>query len=79
MFGDKNSKFCSHLFLRNDWRKPHPDILKTVRGDRISVKLKNFHKNWQHCELANISIFKISLIDPPIDVFDGGMGLVGII
>ena len=30
-------------------------------------------------KLAAVSIFKISLIDPPIDDFDGGMNDFGII
>ena len=60
-------------------RRPHPDILKTVGGDTISVHLKNFYKNWQHCTLATVSIFKISLIDAPLDAFDMGMSYFWII
>ena len=53
--------------------------LKTVGGDSIPVNLYFFNKNWQQCELATVSIFKISLIDPPIDAFDGGMSYFRII
>ena len=60
-------------------RKPHIDILKTVEGDRIPANLHFFIKNWQQCKLATVRIFKISLIDPPNDAFDGGMSDFGII
>ena len=45
-------------------------MLKTV-GDNFPVNLYFFNKNWQQSKVATVSVFKISLIDPPIDVFDG--------
>ena len=38
-----------------------------------------FYITLLYCQLATVSIFKISLIDPPIDAFDGGMSYFGII
>ena len=37
------------------------------------------YKNWQHCKLATLRIFKISLIDSPMDAFEGGITVFGII
>ena len=45
--------------------------MKPVGGDSFPLNLYFFHKNWQQCKLATVLIFKISLIDPPIDAFDG--------
>ena len=55
------------------------DISKTVGGDSFPVNLYFFNKNWQHFKLATVSIFKISLIDPPIDAFNGDIGHFGVI
>ena len=60
-------------------KKTHPNILKTVGGDIFPVNIYFFNKNWQHCKLATVSIFKTSLIDLPIDAFDGGMSDFGVI
>ena len=38
-----------------------------------------FNKNWQQFKLATVSILKISLIDPPIDAFDGDISDFGVI
>ena len=54
------------------------DISKTVGGDSFPVNLYFFNKNWEHCKLATVSIFKISLIDPPMDAIDGGIEILGL-
>ena len=60
-------------------QKVAPDILKTVGGDSFTVILFFFNKTWQHCKLATVSTFKISLIDPEIDAFDGDISHFGVI
>ena len=45
-------------------QKPREEIV----FPRTSIK-----KNWQHCKLATVRMFKISLIDYPIDAFEGGL------
>ena len=42
------------------------------------MNLYFFNKNWQHCKLAAVQIFKISFIYSPIDAFEGGMNVFGI-
>ena len=53
------------------------EISKTL-GDGFAVHLF-FNKNWQHCKLATVRIFKISLIDSLIDTFKGGGTVFGIV
>ena len=53
--------------------------LKNCRTSLKVCKTLLFYKNWQHCKLATVSIFKISLIDPPIGPFYRRMSYFGII
>ena len=53
--------------------------MKTVGEDRFPAIFYFFNKNWQHGKLATVPIFEISLIDSPIDAFEGGITVFGII
>ena len=56
----------------------HPDILKTAGEDRISVNLKNFHKNSQTLKIGNSVDFQ-NILNRPSYAFDGGMSYFKII
>ena len=70
-FWGQKSKFCSYRFFNNFVVGILPefevDILITVGGYRFSLNLFFYRKKIQHCKLITVRIFKMSLIDSPIE------------